>query len=64
MMQGLKDWKQRRALRGRSDADMTQGTIWKLLMQFAIPMMVGQLFQQLYNTVDTIVVCTASCSFL
>lgn len=56
MMQGLKDWKQRRALRGRSDADMTQGTIWKLLLQFAIPMMVGQLFQQLYNTVDTIVV--------
>ena len=56
MMQRLRAWKQRRALRGRSDADMTQGTIWKLLLQFAIPMMVGQLFQVMYNTVDTIVV--------
>lgn len=35
---------------------MTQGTIWKLLLQFAIPLSVGLLFQQLYNTVDTVVV--------
>lgn len=35
---------------------MTQGTIWKLLLEFAIPMAIGLLFQQLYNTVDTIVV--------
>lgn len=40
----------------RGDADMTQGSIWKLLLQFAIPMSVGLLFQQLYNTVDTMVV--------
>ncbi len=37
-------------------ADMTEGTIWKHLLRFAMPMMVGLLFQQLYNTVDTIIV--------
>ena len=35
---------------------MTQGSIWRQLIGFAIPMAVGLLFQQLYNTVDTIVV--------
>ena len=35
---------------------MTQGAIWQQLIGFAIPMAVGLLFQQLYNTVDTIVV--------
>ena len=40
----------------RTDADMTQGSIWKHLLQFSIPMAVGLLFQQLYNTVDTVVV--------
>lgn len=40
----------------RTDADMTQGSIWKHLVRFAIPMAIGLLFQQLYNTVDTIVV--------
>ena len=37
-------------------ADMTEGTIWKHLLRFALPMMAGLLFQQLYNTVDTIIV--------
>ena len=35
---------------------MTQGVIWRHLLQFSIPMAVGLLFQQLYNTVDTVVV--------
>ncbi|HWQ57718.1 MAG TPA: MATE family efflux transporter [Clostridia bacterium] len=35
---------------------MTQGTIWKQLLEFAVPMSVGLLFQQMYNTVDTMVV--------
>ena len=39
-----------------ADADMTQGVIWRQLLDFAIPMALGLLFQQLYNTVDTIVV--------
>ena len=40
----------------RTDSDMTQGSIWRHLLQFSIPMAVGLLFQQLYNTVDTVVV--------
>ncbi len=36
--------------------DMTEGTIWKHLVAFALPLMVGNLFQQMYNTVDSIVV--------
>ena len=40
----------------RKDMDMTQGTIWRQLVAFALPMTVGLIFQQLYNTVDTIVV--------
>ncbi|MBR3739354.1 MAG: MATE family efflux transporter [Clostridia bacterium] len=35
---------------------MTQGSIWRHLVQFSVPMAVGLLFQQLYNTVDTVVV--------
>ncbi len=35
---------------------MTQGVIWRQLVSFALPMMVGLFFQQLYNTVDTWVV--------
>ena len=40
----------------RKDADMTQGSIWPLLIQFAVPLAIGMLFQQLYNTVDMVVV--------
>lgn len=39
-----------------STRDMTEGSIPKLLMLFAIPLMFGNLFQMLYNTVDSIVV--------
>lgn len=35
---------------------MTEGVIWKQLLEFSIPMAIGLFFQQLYNTVDTIVV--------
>ena len=40
----------------RTDSDMTEGSIWRHLISFAIPMAIGLLFQQLYNTVDTLVV--------
>lgn len=36
--------------------DMTVGKPWKQITQFAVPMLIGNLAQQLYNTVDTIVV--------
>ena len=35
---------------------MTEGTVWKILVRFAIPLFLGNLFQQLYNAVDSLVV--------
>lgn len=35
---------------------MTEGAIWKQLILFSIPLLIGNIFQQLYNTVDSIVV--------
>ncbi len=37
-------------------SDMTDGVIWKHLLHFALPMLIGLIFQQLYNTVDAVVV--------
>ena len=36
--------------------DMTQGAPWKRIMEFCIPMLLGNLAQQLYNTADSIIV--------
>lgn len=36
--------------------DLTQGAIWKKLLLFALPILLGNIFQQLYNTVDSLVV--------
>ena len=38
------------------DTDMTEGNIARLLINFALPLLIGNIFQQLYNTVDSIVV--------
>ena len=35
---------------------MTKGPIWKCLISFAIPVFIGHLFQQFYNTADSIIV--------
>lgn len=44
-------------IRKRSkDTDMTKGPIIRLLVLYAIPLLLGNLFQQLYNTVDSLVV--------
>lgn len=40
----------------REKTDMTEGSILRHLITFALPLLVGQLFQQLYNTVDAWVV--------
>ena len=40
----------------KSSVDLTQGSIWKQLLLFALPIFVGQLFQNLYNSVDSLVV--------
>ena len=36
--------------------DMTVGTPWKSILSFSIPMLIGNIAQQLYSTVDSIVV--------
>ena len=35
---------------------MTEGKIWKEITKFALPLFFGNLFQQLYNVVDSLVV--------
>ncbi len=45
-----------RRLSIKKDVNMTEGVIWKQILWFALPLLVGNLFQQLYNTVDSIVV--------
>ncbi len=40
----------------RHDVDMTQGSILKCILLFAFPLLIGNLFQQLYNMVDTWVI--------
>ena len=39
-----------------SAKDMTLGSPWKRIAEFSIPMLLGNLAQQLYNTVDSVVV--------
>lgn len=39
-----------------STLNMTEGNITKLIVMFSIPMLIGNLFQQIYNLVDSIVV--------
>ena len=36
--------------------DMTTGSIWKRMVSFAVPVFLGNLCQQLYNTVDSVIV--------
>ena len=36
--------------------DLTEGNEARLIFKFAMPMLLGNLFQQLYNIVDTIIV--------
>ena len=42
--------------KGKRDVDMTQGSILQHIINFAFPLLIGNIFQQLYNTVDTWVV--------
>ncbi len=36
--------------------DMTQGSPWKRIAEFALPMLIGNFAQQLYNTADSVIV--------
>ena len=37
-------------------SDMTVGKPWEKIVAFTIPMLIGNIAQQLYNTVDSIVI--------
>ena len=37
-------------------ADLLKGNILRSLLIFALPLMLANFFQQLYNTVDTVIV--------
>ncbi len=39
-----------------SSQNITEGIIWKQLLSFFFPILLGTFFQQMYNTVDTIIV--------
>ena len=41
---------------GSGAHNMTEGNIYKLMLGFALPIFISQVFQQLYNTADTFIV--------
>ena len=43
-------------LKGSQNVNMTQGHPIRLLMQFALPMLIGNLFQQAYSLADSVIV--------
>ena len=43
-------------MKSRYQNSITEGVIWKQLLIFFVPILLGSLFQQLYNTVDAMVV--------
>ena len=44
----------------RNKNAMTHGTIWKEILLFFFPILIGAFFQQLYNTVDAVIVGRAA----
>lgn len=36
--------------------DLTKGAVWKVILRFAFPLLIGNLLQQLYNVTDSIIV--------
>lgn len=40
----------------KSSVLLTEGSIWRKMIAFAIPIFLGNLFQQLYNTADSLIV--------
>lgn len=42
--------------RAFSPKDMTEGAPWKRIVEFSIPMLIGNIAQQFYNTADSIIV--------
>lgn len=40
----------------RSKNDLTHGPVWKVIIRFALPLLIGNLLQQFYNITDSIIV--------
>ncbi|MDR1600817.1 MAG: MATE family efflux transporter [Tannerella sp.] len=40
----------------QGDGDLTSGAVWKAILAFASPLLVGNLLQQLYNLTDSVIV--------
>ncbi len=36
--------------------DLTEGTVWKVIVRFGLPLLIGNLLQQLYNFTDSVIV--------
>ena len=36
--------------------DFTQGKLWKVILRFAFPLLIGNLLQQCYNVTDSVIV--------
>lgn len=36
--------------------DLTKGTTWKVIVRFALPLLIGNILQQLYNVTDSVIV--------
>ena len=43
-------------VRTKTPASITEGVIWKNMLLFFLPILLGTFFQQLYNTADAIIV--------
>lgn len=42
--------------KAKTAGDMTNGKVWKIILLFTLPIMAGNLLQQLYNVVDGVIV--------
>ena len=51
-----KEWGQGSMNNTQSKTLLTEGSIWKKMVAFALPLFFGNLFQQLYSFVDSVVV--------
>ena len=40
----------------KGNTDLTEGKVWKVIVRFAFPLLVGNLLQQFYNITDSIIV--------
>ena len=42
--------------KSKGNTDLTKGKVWKVIVRFALPLLIGTLLQQLYNVTDSVIV--------